>query len=302
MEGIQAWDLSDWTVLRIHGPDRKAFLNGLLSNDVKALKPGRGQLGCILTPKGLLRGDFELYDRGEDLLALARPQAGANLKEDLEKKLMLSQSGLEPVQGRALLYLAGSEVSGWLSRALEIPELPRWSWMRAGDVEIMAQKRFHEQGHWIFGRPQDVRRLLEPVRSASPAELDALRIEKGVAFFGRDIDEETIPLEARLEEAISFDKGCYMGQETIARIRYRGHVNRALVGLRLAAGAAPVEGAPVFREGENAGRLGSVAFSPRLKLAIALALVRSSAGEPGTELALSEDGSAKARVEALPLA
>src|SRR3990167_2870073 len=117
-------DFSRWVKLRLTGPDRKEFLNGLLTNDILKLEPGQGCLACILTPQGMLRGDLELYDRGEDFLALASPKAGANLKEDLAKKIMLSQTRMEDVSGvLRLFYLTGTEAPIDLATGVEV--LPR---------------------------------------------------------------------------------------------------------------------------------------------------------------------------------
>jgi folate-binding protein YgfZ len=129
--------------------------------------------------------------------------------------------------------------------------------------------------------------------------LDAVRIEAGVPLYGRDITADNLPQEVnRNAQAISFTKGCYLGQETVARIDALGHVNRLLVGIQCFGGEVPVAGEPLFAEGKEIGQVTSAAFSPRLQSPLALAYVRSSHAEPGTKLA-SPHGTAQ--VIALPL-
>lgn len=243
----RALDVSDWGFFRFRGPDAGKFLQGLVTADVAALKPGGFLPACVLTPKGLLVADFELYNRGEDLLAVARPAAADGFLRAFEKKIMLSSSTFERLRPRATLVV-GAQTGG----------LP-WP------------------------------RLIEPARlfvdAAAPADADPLtaeafqarRVAAGFPWFGVDMDAETLPLEARQDAAISRDKGCYMGQETVSRIIHRGRVNRRLARLSFRA-AAPAAGAPVRRAGEECGRLTSAAG------AWALAMLRADAAAPGARL------------------
>lgn len=126
------------------------------------------------------------------------------------------------------------------------------------------------------------------------------RVEKGLPAYGVDMGEETIPLEARLEDAISFDKGCYMGQETISRVHNLGHINKVMVGLKIVAAEPPAAGSAVVRDGQEIGKLGSVIVSPMLGAVLALATVRVDASVPGTILGVASGrGSHRAEVVAL---
>jgi folate-binding protein YgfZ len=127
--------------------------------------------------------------------------------------------------------------------------------------------------------------------------LEVLRVEQGTPRFGADMDEKTIPLEANLQRAIHYQKGCYIGQEVIARATFRGHVNRHLVGLRFA-GPAPAPRAELFTGDRRVGWVTSVVESPRLGT-IGLGYAHRDVGQPGTELALA-GGTAKVTVVALP--
>ena len=140
-------------------------------------------------------------------------------------------------------------------------------------------------------------------RGAAPCGMDALegrRVEVGVPRVGVDMDGATLAIEVPVEDAISVNKGCYLGQEVVARGTSRGHVNRRLVGL-LIDGPTPLSGAVLVRDGREVGRLTSVVWAPGIRTVAALGFVRREHWEPGTELTI-RDGDAVARVATLPLA
>jgi folate-binding protein YgfZ len=138
--------------------------------------------------------------------------------------------------------------------------------------------------------PDDGRQVAALLRGAGaiecgPAAIDAFRIEAGMPLYGRDITIENLPQEVnRNAQAISFTKGCYLGQETVARIDALGHVNRLLVGVRIAGKQVPSDGAELTIDGKAVGHVTSAAFSPRLGKAVALAYVRTTSAKPGTRL------------------
>jgi folate-binding protein YgfZ len=130
---------------------------------------------------------------------------------------------------------------------------------------------------------------------------DVVRIEAGIPVYGRDMTEETLPLEANLEAALSYTKGCYIGQEVIARIEARGHVNRKLVGLLLSGEILPESGAKIVSPQREVGWITSATYSPARQQNIALGYVRREALAPGTRLAVHTHGlTISATVEALP--
>jgi folate-binding protein YgfZ len=131
--------------------------------------------------------------------------------------------------------------------------------------------------------------------------LDAARVEAGVAWYGDDVDDTVILPETRLEHLVSYAKGCYIGQEVVARVKYRGHVNRALSGLVLDGDRIPERGAKVVAEGKEIGRVTSAVRSPALGRPIALAYVRREHLEPGSAVGVDDGGAVRpARVAALP--
>jgi folate-binding protein YgfZ len=120
--------------------------------------------------------------------------------------------------------------------------------------------------------------------------MEVLRIEAGIPLYGRDMTDETMPIEANLEHAISYTKGCYIGQEVIARLEARGHVNRKLVGLLLTGTALPASGTPLMAGDRNVGWLTSTTYSPARQQNIALGYVRREFWAPGTALHLAAPG------------
>ncbi|NNN05209.1 MAG: hypothetical protein HKL90_04850 [Elusimicrobia bacterium] len=245
---LRALDVSDWGFFVFRGADAKTFLQGLVTADVAALKAGDWTPACVLTPKGLLTADFELYDRGEDLLAVTRPAAAEGFFKAFQSRIMLSNSTCERLRPRAALILGEGFSGGLPWRTLDAP----------------------------------VRLLLDAAPPASaapltPAEFDARRIAAGVPWYGIDMDATALPLEARQRAAISLSKGCYMGQETVSRMVHRGHANRALARLRCC-GATPAAGSPVLRDGAPAGRITSASGER------ALAMLRVDAAVSGARL------------------
>jgi folate-binding protein YgfZ len=271
---VFAVDRSERGKLAVTGPEAKSFLQGLVSNDVESLTPGHGCYAAVLTPKGKMLGDLRILDTGEELLldcervalqpvfnVLWRGRVGVDV--EIHKRTV--QMALLAVVD---LHLAGPNEHDNVRTEV------------AGKPVVAVTT---DVGTDLFCWTED----LDAVRAEYPAgdegQLEVLRVESGRPRYGIDLDESVIPQEAGLNErAVSFTKGCYVGQETVARLHYRGKPNRHLRGLRLSAPAEPGE---EIRLGERVvGRVGSVVVSPRLG-PIALALVRREAA-PGDVVAV----------------
>jgi len=267
-------DLSFLSKIFFIGPDRRRFLNGLLTNDVAGLKPLAGLPACLLTPKGKLRADLLLYDLGSELLALARPSAAANLARDLSRIILLSQTTMEDSsRGFCLFYLAGPKALLVEKSVFGRLEAPRPYEVRAGEwqgsrVWLLSEPRLRPEGCLVLCPVKAGQALWQALteggrplglKPAGSQAFNALRLERGLPLFGVDMDQDTIPLEAGLEEAISFTKGCYLGQETIARVKNLGHINRILAGLRVSGEAPPAPGTRVFHAEKEIGRVTKIA-------------------------------------------
>jgi tRNA-modifying protein YgfZ len=286
--------------LLVSGPEATEYLQGQLTNDVEALEPGDGLYAALLDRKGHLQGDMRVLRPGEapDLWLDTEPEAADAVRRHLGMYKVGREVEVADVTAeRAILSLIGP-------RAVEIAGAAALPENSCEETAIAGA------GGLAVGTPAGIDLIVETaerdrVRDALlvagavevvPAAAEILRIESGRPRFGAEMGTETMPAEAGIvEQAVSFTKGCYIGQETVARLHYKGKPNRHLRGLRLSAPAEPGQG---LRLGEKeVGTLGGTAVSPVLG-PIGLAILRREA-EPGATLAVGEDG-VTAEVVALP--
>jgi folate-binding protein YgfZ len=307
-DGCGLIDRSDRGKLSLTGAEAKSFLQGQVSNDVEALTPGRGCYAAFLTPKGKMLGDLRILDAG--LQPAQEPDAGLVDPGDDGVQLLLLDTERVALQElfnmirrfslgydaelhkrtvqQGLLSLLGPDaasVCGIDPGSEEHSHLAG----EIGGIPVRAVRT--DLGIDLFCRTDDIGVLTTALVGAgatpvAEATADVVRIERGRPRYGVDLDDTVIPQEADLNaRAVSFTKGCYVGQETVARLYYRGKPNRHLRGVRLSA-PAPT-GAEISFGGRTVGRLGSVAESPSLG-ALALALVRREA-PPGSPVTVGPD-------------
>jgi folate-binding protein YgfZ len=338
--------------VRVAGADRAAWLQGLLTNDIAALAPGSGCYAAYLTPHGRMISDVRVLNHGDFLLLdLPAAQKDAVLQR-FDLFIITEDVTLEDVTASlARIGLHGRGLWQTLSACVELPAGAPISYSSplAEHASIAATFRGTDvivAGSWDTGLPgvdlyiaADAAAALRAALLAAGAELvddeawEARRVEAGRPRFGVDMNEDTIPLEAGIEDrAISFTKGCYVGQEIIIRVMHRGggRVARKLVGLAQAGDGAtqgrghgalasvpasatglaaapdpsragPAAGAPIFSGDRQIGQLTSVAQSPALGHWIALGYVHRDFVSPGTPVRIGPDGSrVEARVSELP--
>jgi len=294
-------DRSERGKLALTGTDAKGFLQGQVTNDVEALAPGKGCYAAFLTPKGKMLGALRILDAGDEILLDTERSALQELFNMVRRfsigyQVELHKRTLE----RGLLSLIGpdSESRAGASDldAREHSHMP----LELGGVRARAIRT--DVGIDLLCDAADtesLRSALEAIGALPVSEsvVDILRIERGRPRYGIDLDDTVIPQEAGLNDrAVSFTKGCYVGQETVARLYYRGKPNRHLRGLLLSGPAA--SGDEVSLDGRVVGRLGSVAESPELGW-IALALIRREA-PPGAAVSVGA-GALSGSVVELPL-
>jgi folate-binding protein YgfZ len=267
----------------LSGADAAGFLQGQVSNDVEGLVPGGGCYATFLTPKGKMLGDVRILDAGEELLLDTERvalQALFNMIRhfSIGYQVELHKRTLES----GLLSLIGPDAGAIGGAAGLSPDEHAHVLVAVGGVAARAIRT--DVGVDLLcdaGDTDALRAALEDAGAVAVGEAAAecLRVEGGRPRYGIDLDDTVIPQEAGLNErAVSFTKGCYVGQETVARLFYRGKPNRQLRGLRLS-GPAEVQDELTF-DGRPVGRLTSVVSSPRFG-PIGLALVRREA-PPGT--------------------
>ena len=305
-------DRSERGKLALTGADAAEFLNGQVTNDIVSLEPGAGCYAAFLTHKGKMLGDLRVLavgprdgDPAQLLLDTERVALQAlfdmirrfKVGYDVELHKRTLESGLLSLVGprsREVLARAGGPSGDELAAAEHSS-----AWGAIDGAEVLAIASDTGVDVLVDSRAGErVRTALVAAGAAPASEASAeiVRVERGRPRYGIDLDDSTIPQEAGLNErAVSFTKGCYVGQETVARLYYRGKPNRHLRGLRLSGPAATGD---ELRLGERVvGTLGTVVRSPR-RGDIALALVRREVGE-NDELAVGS-GAVTARPAALP--
>ena len=283
-ESVGLVDRSERAKFLVRGGEAADFLQGQVSNDVEALEPGSGCYATVLSHKGKLRTDLRIL-RGDDWFWLDAEAIGHAVLAHMLRTYSLGRDvRFEDVsESRALLSLVGPTARERLDAA---PPAEEHSFV-SGEHGIYVATLL---GVDVICEP-GTELGVEPVADEAA---ECVRIEAGRPRLGFDMDAETMPQEAGINErAVSFTKGCYVGQETVARLHYRGKPNRHLRGLRL---SGPAErGTEIVFGEKTVGRLGSTCVSPRLG-PIALALVRREA-QPGARVQV---GGAPAELVDLP--
>jgi folate-binding protein YgfZ len=285
--------------IAVVGPDGAEYLQGQLTNDVESIAVGEGQYAALLDRKGHMQTDMRvLRPATEEILLDFEPAArAAALRHLTMYSVGRDVQIVDSTEERAIVSLIGP-------RAAEIaatPPLPEFANEMASVAGIPVLAVGTRQGIDLFLPSGERDRLIAALTDAgavevSPEAVEIVRVEAGVPRFGAEMDTATMPAEAGIvEDAVSFTKGCYIGQETVARLHYKGKPNRHLRGLRLSGAAEP--GAALRLGEKEVGTLGGAVVSPALG-PIGLAIVRREA-EPGTEIAVGEDG-VTAEVVALP--
>jgi folate-binding protein YgfZ len=314
--GAAFFDRADRGFIVVSGKDRASYLHGLLTNDVAALKPGEGCYAAYLTPQGRMITDLWVYELGDVILLVMSRDVKETVLAKLDQFIFTEDVQLGDVSRTfACVAIVGPGAAKATTQVLTglpleaLASLGEHGNVRAAFSGLAAIATrvtdTGEPGYDLFVEAAQVDSLKAALRGNGARELDALlvdtlRIEAGVPKFHRDMDEETIPLEAGIESrAISLTKGCYVGQEVIIRVLHRGHgrVARKLVGLTLEGDVIPPPAAAVRAGDREVGHVTSSAGSPALQRPVALAYVHRDFVAEGTRLAV--DG-ACATVTALP--
>jgi folate-binding protein YgfZ len=332
--GCVVFEQSHRGKMELTGAEAARFLHNLTTQDVLNLPPGEGREGFAVTAKARVVAYFLVSHvktpRGGSAYWLNLPPGAIeNTQKHLEHFRISEQVDFEDrTHDFAQLHVAGPRAAAVLEQAA-IGSLPQLTGLKELDHFLLPLTPFFVRRHDVLGLPGfDVlcptAALAEPVwermtpagatwaevlwnrlaeAGATPAGREAfetLRVEAGTPAFGAEIDENTfVPEVGRTRQAISYSKGCYLGQEPIVMARDRGQVNRTLLGLKLTGGSAP-HGSLVYRDDKEVGRVTSGVQSPRLGT-IALAYIRRGSQEPGTAVEVEVDGTRRpAVVSALP--
>jgi glycine cleavage system T protein (aminomethyltransferase) len=312
-EGAGVIDRSWRGAIGATGRDRAAFLHGMLSNDIQALTPGQGCEAAFLDAHGKIVSLVRVHCLTDRLLLeLDRALVEVTL-ETLDRFLISERVEFEDVSGReGMLTLAGPAAREAVEKLLgaALPELPPRHHVAANvdgaTVRVVRSDEIGEEGYDLWAPAPDLGPLWERVvglgvRPVGREAWTILRVEAGMVEHGTDVDASTLLLEAPLADTYSLTKGCYVGQEVVARITYRGHVNRRIVGFVFPDWRLPALGAPVRVDGKEVGRVTSAVVSPATGRGLALGFLRREYWAPGTAVEVGDPaGGLSAEVAELP--
>lgn len=277
-------------LLELSGPDRLRLLNGLVTAEVKAAAPGTSVGGFFTSGQGRILADFRLLAGAESCWLALPAGTGETIRAHLEKYKVASRVEISRVTDRRLFELRGP-------RSGEVAALPETT-----GEGVFASTGAGASLHLLRALSAELalsewlrREAASGLRRVSTAAAEIARIEDGELVFGVDFSGENFPQETGRDGAVSYSKGCYLGQEVVARIHYRGGVQRLPRGLRFDGDRMPDAGAELLYEGRPVGRATSVTHSPRFG-AIGLGLLHQRAAAPGIRLESGGVG-----VEVLPL-
>ena len=314
-------DLSFRSRLCLTGADRQRFLNGQVTNNVKDLKPGQGCYAALVTAKGKMVSDLNIFCLPDELLLDFEPGLSGTVVQRFEKYIIADDVQLvDAAPHYGLLSVQGpksGEVVNQLELGFKLPDTPlhftHTKDSMLGEIYCMNQPRLATAGFDLFVPVAALGAVADKLVAAAKKvggcaggwqALEMARIEAGLPRFGADMDETNLAPEAGLDErAISYSKGCYIGQEVIARIRTYGQVAKSLRGLLLPdeLPELPKRGDKLFHDGKECGFITSALASPAFHRTIALGYVRRECNEPGTELRLRfEEKEFPAQIVPLP--
>jgi folate-binding protein YgfZ len=291
--------------IALTGADRASFLHALLTNDIARLKAGQGAYAAYLTPQGRMISDMRVVETGTRMLLGVERAVAAPLAERFDK-LVFS----EDVQARdataelAVFGIHGPSAARMIQNATGISVVDltsQYDNVTVDSLTIVRDDGLGVPGYDLYvpaGDADETRTKLVAAGAVAASEEtgETLRIEAARPRFGIDMDTETIPLEAGIEDrAISFTKGCYVGQEVIIRVMHRGHgrVARRLVSLVVSGDTVPARGSAIHAGERAVGEVTSATASPKLGAPLALGYVHRDHAEPGTVLSV---GGSEARV------
>jgi len=288
---VALFDTNWHAILVLTGRDRVRYLHAISSNNIQALPEGRGTLALLLNPQGHILAELEVYALRERLLLLSHAALRERTVATLKKYVIGSHVQIDDQTDR----MASAAVEG--PRAIEViaevcsaslADLPEMSVteisMDGAPCFALKRSHFGEPGAEIFASRDSIAaiwtKLLAAVRARNGepigmTALNALRLEAGVPWFPVDFSDAQIPHEAAVETThVSFNKGCYTGQEIVERVRSRGHVNRRRVMLKFSTGTPPAAGTKLLAGGAEVGYVTSAAFSPAAGTSIGMGYVR----------------------------
>ena len=316
-QGVGVIDLSHRGRLRLTGNDCAQYLHRIISNDVEGVAVGKGNYATILTNRGKIIADMKVYVFEDSIGIETNAETTSILYQELDKYLIADDVTIEELtEHTGAVGVHGPKSAELLQEVygFDVGDLPEYhSVVHEIDGRRIVCVRANETGEvgynlctasesmeWLWDTFLTKGRAFsaEPVGLTA---LNSLRIEAGIPRFGAELGDSVFPLEAELEGAISFEKGCYIGQEIVARMKYRGHPNRLLRGFEITSDAPPQSGDRLFDEDKEIGWLTSAVVSPTFGKTIGMGYVRVAFTDEGSQVEVQTAGSrVDATVRLLP--
>ncbi len=312
-------DCSNRGLLQLTGPDRFTYLQGLVSNDVTALKPNQGIYAAILNQQGKVLGDTRVLCSENSLYLDLWEPIKDKILEHLNRYLVADEVEIaDRTSEYGTLSLQGPCSGELAQRLFEADSLPdhllghRIVKLKDTFVCLVRSDRTRETGFDLIAPGAALAQLAEElteigknlsVKWVGSDALNTVLVEDGIPRYGIDFSEDNLLLEVGLNNAVSFTKGCYLGQEIIERVRSRGHVNKKICGFAIAGNIPAHHGDPIRVDEKSVGTVTSSVCSPKLRQAVALGYLHRDHWQPGTPVTvLSDTGPLSATVTELPFA
>lgn len=305
------YDLGARAKISLTGSDRGRWLNGMVTNNIRDLEPGRGTYAFLLNPQGHILGDLYAYNRGESLLVDTASSQAEKILAVFDKYIIMDDVEVANISSRlAAIGIAGPKCQAFLKDAgFEVPDLTPLQFAESlwnqTSVTLVRGDNPSVESFELWMAPGDREKVSEALlragaRPAGTTALDGLRIAAGIPLYGVDIRERDLPQETEQGRALNFSKGCYVGQEIVERIRSRGQVRRKFTGLAVD-GPLPAPGSKIQFEGKDVGEVTSVTALPLTagQRELALGYIRREVATPGNRV---EAGGSPASIVNLPFA
>ncbi len=309
-------DISYFGTLTLTGEDRAKFLHRLISNDVENLSVGEGNYATLLTNRGKIIADMNLYILEDAIYISTAPECTENACTELDKYLIADDVELsvetDKIGAIAVYGPSSTQLVQSVLNAEDLSNLPeyysRFCLFDQQWIVCVRSNTVGEYGYHLYTPVDTLEALWEKLMAERPNvvpigwdALEVLRIEAGTPRYGTELNDAIIPLEAELEHAIDFEKGCYIGQEIVARMKYRGHPNRLLRGIEIDAENPMQHNSKIFNGDKEVGWVTSSVYSPTLGKPIALGYVRMAFTEHGSQIQIeTEKGQVNGTVVVLP--
>lgn len=284
-------------LLKVTGEKASQLLHGQLTNTINALQSNQGNYNLLLTLKGKVVADLFVYRVDHDYYLLVNAPSYQKVFDHLKKFAPFSKVTVtDETDKYTLIHLCSKiECKKYHFCETKIGNVPvfcfRSDRLGVPGCDLIVDKNKKEE---VISSLKDQKCLLldENLR-------EMIRVEQGIPKIGIDFTEANLPQEARLDHALNFEKGCYLGQEIIARLHYRGHVNKILVGLKIESEKPVGRETPIFDKEKEIGRITSSIFSPKLNTSLALGYIPYALNQAGNEFQIGEK-KIKAQIIELP--